>query len=431
MGRRYIIPHAQGNPSTIARIELETQTQEIPKRMKQRALHRHNRKKFKRDKKKRRAKKCKTTLSEPLIRKYPGYKDGYIRVVTIRNNELQFNNKPCPKGWITPTVRQLVQTHISLVKRLCKYFPIKIIGVEVPKFCFMLMEDGTVRGNDFQNGRMKGYDNVKEYVKARDNNCCVNCGEPALEVHHLVQRHRNGSDLPENLACLCKNCHDKLHKGKLTGENLKKGMFKKYHHLSVLNVASPYIVRELQYIFGEENIFEISGKDTAKFRNKYGLEKTHSMDAAIVAYLTLSSEPGKITEEILYAKQFRRQNRQIVHSTKERTYKLNTTVIAKNRKDRVEQKWVSLETFRLNLEGKIGKTEARKVISQLNCLPSKRQRNDMNRILAGATFEYNGKRYILKGKTAKIYYTAYGNEGQRCPIKKCKIIHKNSGIVFI
>ena len=44
MGRRYIIPHTQGKPSTIARIELETQTQEIPKRMKQRALHRPNEK---------------------------------------------------------------------------------------------------------------------------------------------------------------------------------------------------------------------------------------------------------------------------------------------------------------------------------------------------------------------------------------------------
>ncbi|MBQ7585903.1 MAG: hypothetical protein IJU40_06635, partial [Desulfovibrionaceae bacterium] len=68
---------------------------------------------------------------------------------------------------------------------------------------------------------------------------------------------------------------------------------------------------------------------------------------------------------------------------------------------------------------------------QLNCLPSKRQRNDMNRILAGETFEYNDKRYILKVKTSKIYYIAYGNDKKRFPIKECRIIHKNLGIVFM
>ena len=41
-------------------------------------------------------------------------------------------------------------------------------------------------------------------------------------------------------------------------------------------------------------------------------------------------------------KQFRRHNRQLIHRQTERTYKLDGTVIAKNRKKRMEQKVDSL-----------------------------------------------------------------------------------------
>ena len=41
--------------------------------------------------------------------------------------------------------------------------------------------------------------------------CCVICGAPATEVHHIFPRGRGGTSELTNLACLCRYCHDKEH----------------------------------------------------------------------------------------------------------------------------------------------------------------------------------------------------------------------------
>lgn len=37
--------------------------------------------------------------------------------------------------------------------------------------------------------------------------CCVICGAPATEVHHILPRGRGGTSELNNLACLCIYCH--------------------------------------------------------------------------------------------------------------------------------------------------------------------------------------------------------------------------------
>jgi 5-methylcytosine-specific restriction endonuclease McrA len=40
---------------------------------------------------------------------------------------------------------------------------------------------------------------------------CERCGLPwGLQVHHVTYE-RLGNELPEDLACLCRDCHRKLH----------------------------------------------------------------------------------------------------------------------------------------------------------------------------------------------------------------------------
>ncbi|MBQ7739539.1 MAG: RRXRR domain-containing protein, partial [Desulfovibrionaceae bacterium] len=252
VGVALVLPHKNDQPETILRVHLETKNKEVKRHMTERSLHRAECRRYSREKRNRRAIKCNTTLEAPLTRKYPGYDKGEITVKVIRNKEPRFMNRVRPDGWITPTVRQLIQCTCGLVERLAKYFPIKTVVFEMPKFAFMRLEDGSVLGTDFQNGRMKGYANTKEYVRARDKGVCVNCAKPAEDVHHLTKRSRNGSDLPENLVCLCHECHTELHTGKLSKSSLYQGLFKKYHHLSVLHVAAPYIFKRLQTKFGED-----------------------------------------------------------------------------------------------------------------------------------------------------------------------------------
>lgn len=51
----------------------------------------------------------------------------------------------------------------------------------------------------------------------RDNGLCVLCGGRATDVHHIVFRSQMGLSNLENLACLCRECHQQAH-----GVNAKK-----------------------------------------------------------------------------------------------------------------------------------------------------------------------------------------------------------------
>ena len=59
---------------------------------------------------------------------------------------------------------------------------------------------------------------VREEVYQRDQfsgwTCCIYCGKPrGIEVHHYIERSRGGLGIPQNLVCLCKACHTKVHQG--------------------------------------------------------------------------------------------------------------------------------------------------------------------------------------------------------------------------
>ena len=54
-----------------------------------------------------------------------------------------------------------------------------------------------------------------------------------------------------------------------------------------------------------------------------------------------------------------------------------------------------------------------------------------NRILPGAIFQYNGKRFVVKGTRNKIYFQTEEDPGQKILINKCKLIEHNEGMVFL
>lgn len=61
---------------------------------------------------------------------------------------------------------------------------------------------------------------------------CEACPATTVDVHHVTDRSLGGSDQAENLAGLCRACHDKTRAGKLTRDYLyslvRKRMGDKY-----------------------------------------------------------------------------------------------------------------------------------------------------------------------------------------------------------
>lgn len=77
--------------------------------------------------------------------------------------------------------------------------------------------------------------------------------------HHIIPKSKNGSDTIDNIAGLCRCCHDKVHKNEKEAQRLqkkKKGLNKKYGALSVLNQAIPFICKRLEEEFGAEHSFK-------------------------------------------------------------------------------------------------------------------------------------------------------------------------------
>lgn len=265
----------------VYRAHLLSRNREIPKLMAERKAHRQASRRGERLARKRLAKRLGTTMKHLLKRKLPGYGNGYVTVKDIINTESKINNRRRADGWITPTVKQLIQTHISMIRRICRILPVTYWSLEINKFAFMRMEDGTCYGADFQNGRMKGYTSVKDYVYVRQSGKCYFCGNPIEPYHHMLPRHMGGSNLPENIIGVCRQCHEDIHTGKLKPD--VHGILKKYGALSVLNQTVPFILKELTCMFGMDHIGTCFGWQTESFREQNHLSKDHDVDAAAIA----------------------------------------------------------------------------------------------------------------------------------------------------
>lgn len=228
-----------GKGEVVYAAHVTSRNKEIPKLMTKRAAHRRTSRRGERLRRKRRAKKNDTTTEFPNGRKLPGYEDGVMALKDIINTESRFNNRRRPAGWLTPTARQCVRTHINMVRRICKILPITDWTLEYNRFAFMQMEDGSVRGLDFQNGRLKGYASKEDYVFALQDGRCILCGRPIEHYHHILPKHKGGSDTPENLVGLCNACHADVHTHKQSLDRI--GLRKRYAGTSIVNIVMPYI----------------------------------------------------------------------------------------------------------------------------------------------------------------------------------------------
>lgn len=410
--------------NTVYSSKVTTTNKDIKKHMTQRKEHRQASRRGERLARKRLAKKH-NTLSEKLDngRKLPGCEET-LAVKDIINTEARFNNRK-KRNLLTPTVRQLILTHINLVKKICSILPVTDWTMEMNKFAFMKLEDDSVRGTDFQNGRMKTYASVYDYVDALQKGTCRFCNEKIEHHHHIIPRSKGGSDLPENIVGLCLSCHEKLHTGKITTELI--GVYKKYAGTSALNQAIPYIMKELQTLFGERHVYGCTGYETKSLRDNLGLGKDHDIDASVISVSNRNVETIILSNNTYSIKQFRRHNRALIKFQRERIYYLNGKSICKNRHKRFEQEDDSLDEIRQRY--------GESITGQLTVKKSVRGYNDMNRIMPGAIFYHNNERHVLSGTlTNGKYYRDINDTKEKktnYPARDCIITRQNTGLVYV
>lgn len=235
-------------------------------------------------------------MSDRLLarRGYRSTRRSRIRHRRNKNVERNVINNPNytngnEEGWIPPSIQHKIDSHERLVDKIASWIPIDHIELEVASFDIQQMkadlEGIELSGVDYQNGEMKGYDNVKLYVKERDKYTCQICHKKVdnLEIHHIKPRSQGGSNRPGNLITLCKCCHQKVHKNNNNNELFKQLQKKRisddYKDSTFMNTVRWNIYNTIGKKFDVDARY---GYVTNRNRNAAGLRKFHFNDAVCI-----------------------------------------------------------------------------------------------------------------------------------------------------
>lgn len=228
-----------------------------------------------------------------------------------RYRKARFNNRRRNDSWLAPSVRQKIDSHITVVDKVCTLLPITNIVVEVASFDIQRIKNPDISGTDYQQGEQLDFWNIREYVLFRDVHefqCCHGKSkDPILNVHHIESR-RTGGNAPNNLITLCETCHKGYHKGMvILPKTIHRGM--RFRDATFMGIMRWAFYNRLKELYSVKNIpvALTYGYITKNTRIEHNLSKEHFIDARCI-----SGHPdAELSNEVFYQKKVRCHNRQI------------------------------------------------------------------------------------------------------------------------
>lgn len=224
-----------------------------------------------------------------------------------RHRQPRFDNRRRSEGWLAPSVRQKVDSHLTVVANTHKFLPVSNIIVEVASFDIQKIKNPDIEGTGYQQGEQLGFWNVREYVLWRDGHKCQCCKgksrDKILNVHHIESR-RTGGDAPNNLITLCEYCHKQYHLGNIKlPRTIRRGMsFKDAAFMGIMRWAFYNRLKELY-----ESVHLTYGYLTKNSRICFKLPKAHYIDARCISGHPMAVSNG----EVFFQRKMRCHNRQI------------------------------------------------------------------------------------------------------------------------
>ena len=212
---------------------------------------------------------------------------------TLRYRAPRFLNRTRPEGWLPPSLQHRVDTAMSWVHRLCRLAPISGINCERVRFDMQLLQNPEISGVEYQQGTLAGYE-VREYLLEKWGRKCCYCDMQnlPLQIEHLSPKSKGGSDRISNLALACAACNQK--KGSqdirffLQKQPERLARILKHSQASLRDAAAVNATRfALVDALRETGLaVEIASGGRTKFnRQRFGIPKTHALDAVCVGAL--------------------------------------------------------------------------------------------------------------------------------------------------
>ena len=198
-----------------------------------------------------------------------------------RYRKPRFDNRRRKEGWLAPSVRNKVESHLKVIRLVHSLLPVTKTTIEVAQFDAQKIKNDAIQGVEYQQGEQMGFWNVREYVLARDYHTCQHCkgksGDKILNVHHLESR-KTGGNAPSNLITLCETCHKAYHRGEF---EFKVKRSTSLRDASVMNIMRWAVYEQAKAEF--ENVHLTYAYVTKHTRIKSGIEKTHCADAFCIS----------------------------------------------------------------------------------------------------------------------------------------------------
>jgi hypothetical protein len=162
--------------------------------------------------------------------------------------------------------------------------------MELVRFDLQKMENPEISGVEYQQGTLAGYE-VREYLLEKFGRCCVYCGarDVPLYIDHVTARARGGTDRLSNLVIACLLCNDEKAAQDIR-EFLKDDPERLERILawckaSLKDAAAVNATRWALWRALDATGLPVecgSGGRTKYNRSRFGIPKSHALDAACV-----------------------------------------------------------------------------------------------------------------------------------------------------
>ena len=341
--------------------DMETHNRNIKKQMADRAANRRGRRRHHRQSKQRKAVSegttiqngkddvCRTTHEcKSVDVSYPGAEKPVTHKI-IQGKEGKFNNRIRKPNWVTPSATQVCQMLINAVIRMKKNYPVTDVHIERNAFDFQKLADYTI--HDWNHGPLFGFKNYKEAIYAEQDGKCLMCGGKIDHYHHIRPREngRKRNDHLSNIAGLCRECHDRVHKDADFAQQLAEKKIGSYQQFQVglLNSVIPLALE----MFGDwcrKNGIKLhitDGQATADTRKQYGLQKDHCIDAYAISLSDRIPKYVSLPDKVYHAERFKKKQNAMTSKVGSRTYWYNGKQVATNRHKAEGQMSDSLEEY--------------------------------------------------------------------------------------
>jgi 5-methylcytosine-specific restriction endonuclease McrA len=313
---------------------------------------------------------------------------------------------------ISATLRHTVDIHLNMYALLQKLCPSPVYQTE------RVIEDNTFDTRTMTWGPARSREYQVSPRQTETEKKCLICSETEdLQRHHLIPRKQGGTDVRENLIYLCRSCHEDIHTGRVY---LPVKGVNQWRALGTMNAVAGI----LNQVSG---LRHVTASDVALVRKTLGIEKGHANDAVATGAAYSHCYEVVDTGSYLSLKKTRRHNRARVHAVRDRLYKIDGKIVARNRRKRTGQKEASFAELSLDDRKRVTVYPGIKLLNPLR-----------ERILAISgdiwVHKQTGKRFVATGVVAKNYIYSPDLKGITGKTyinpDQCRRVLRNEGVVI-